>query len=647
MRTFLSVLLAAVLVATPVFAHGGQYKGPSDAGSGSAGQGGTVAPPTNPGGAAAPGPGAAASGGASSGASRTGGGRVARGGSGRRGAVTSAGAGEDAKGFEIWEFWWENNKDRYLNLKDRLNTTSNVSGSPGLLTGRGRKNKSSSTRRPDQNQIDNEVIPALKSLLTTEDDFNILDSAVLALGRTTDISMADDVVEAAIPLLSNSNLSVQSSTALALGVLGSPTAVQNLQEILQDSSAGRRMTGGGNIHWLVRAFSGLSLGLLGEDTGIDSLMSVVERLGDTEKDIKICSIVGLGMIGSEHPKATEVQEFLLAQLDDRRLDPLIKSFIPTSLGKLGLPSSVPALLESFADRDTDNVVLQSVAIGLGQLADLDDTEAFDTLLKYLREGRDAQTRHFAIISLAQIGARDEDFDAHKDIHDDLYDQLAKEIQGKGKQKSHRSWAGIAAAIYSKQHPETQPQVIDRLVAAYDDESDPSYKSAYAVALGLLNATSASDMIFNDFNRLMDQDFRGYAGVALGFLQYDEAADALRGLCQNKATTPTLRLQAATGLGLMSDTQAVATLIETLEGAQTLGVSSAVAKALGLIGDRDSITPLKNIAMKDGKNPITRAFACVALGLVGEKTRLPWNAVISSNNNYRAKTPSIEEVLDIL
>lgn len=645
MRTILSALLVITLVATPAFSHGGQYKGPSDAGSGAGNSGGTVAPPTNPGGAASAGPGASS--GAASGASRTGGGRVARGGSGRRGATTSAGQTEDAKGFEIWEFWWENNKDRFLNLKDRLVKTTNVSGSPGLLTGRGRQLASSATRRPDQILINNEVIPALRGLLATSDDKDILDSAVLALGRTTNETMADDIVEVAVPLLSNKDLSVQSSTALALGVLGSPTAVQNLQEILQDSSAGRRITGGGNIHWLVRAFAGLSLGLIGENSGIDSLMSVVERLGDSEKDIKICSIVGLGMLDSSHPRAHDVQVFLQNQLQNRRLDPLIKSFIPTSLGKLGMTESIDTLLDTFVDRDTDNIVIQSAAIGLGQLASIENSNVVEALLKYVSEGKDAQTRHFSIISLGQIGARDEDFETHKEIHDDIYDRLAREIQGKGKQKSHRSWAGLSAAIYSKAHPEIQPKVIDRLVAAYEDESDPSFKSAFAVSLGLLNATSAADMIFTDFNRKKEQDFRGYAGVALGFLQHDEAADVLRGLCQNKATTPNLRLQAATGLGLMSDTQAVSTLIETLESAKTLGVSSAVAKALGLIGDRDSITPLKNIALKDGTNPVTRAFACVALGLVGEKTNLPWNAIISAHNNYRAKTPSIEEVLDIL
>ena len=68
---------------------------------------------------------------------------------------------------------------------------------------------------------------------------------------------------------------------------------------------------------------------------------------------------------------------------------------------------------------------------------------------------------------------------------------------------------------------------------------------------------------------------------------------------------------------------------------------------GLIGDRNSIAPLKAIASDEDVQELTRAFACVALGLVGEKTDLPWNARLKANNNYRAKVPSMAEVLDIL
>ncbi|MCB9899147.1 MAG: HEAT repeat domain-containing protein [Planctomycetes bacterium] len=646
MRNVLTTLLVLALVTGPALAHGGQYKGPSDAGSASGNSGGTVAPPTNPGGAAAPGPGAAASGGATSAPTRSGSGRTARGGS-NRGAVTSGGdLSEASKGYEIWEFWWENNKDRFLNLKDRLVKQTNVSGSPGMLSGRGTRKTAQSSRRPDAAMINTEVIPALLDLIKTSDDSDILDSAVLALARTGREDMADTIVQAAMPLLGNRELSVQSSATLSLGVLGSGKAGQALQDILRDDSSGRRLTNG-SANWLTRAFAALSLGLIADEDSVNALTNIVESLPDSDKDIKVCAIVGLGLIGSDHPNAATVRDFLVKQLGDRKLDPLIKSYIPTSLGKLGDPAAVGPLVDTFKDRDADNLVLQSTAIGLGLLAGMDQPDVVNLLIDYVKEGKDEQTRHYCIIALAQIGARDENFEAHKDLHDEVIDLLGKEIQKKGKSDAHRSWAALAGAIYSRGQEDQQPTFIERIEAAYKKESDPSFKSAFAVALGLLNDQGSAKMIFEDFNSRQEQDFRGYAAVALGFLQYTESADAMRGLVQNKTTTPTLRLQVATGLGLMSDTQAVPVLIETLDKANTLGVSSAVAKALGLIGDRDSIQPLKNIATNDSVQKITRAFACVALGIVGEKTDQPWNAAISANNNYRAQVPSIQEVLDIL
>ena len=324
--------------------------------------------------------------------------------------------------------------------------------------------------------------------------------------------------------------------------------------------------------------------------------------------------------------------------------------MPTSPGKLGRPEAVPALIAAFEDPDADNLVVQSAAIGLGQLATTDDAAVIEALGDYVSEGRDAQARHFALIALANIGGRDEDPSANETrvtSHEEIVALLKKEIEGKGKSKDHRSWAALAGAIYSREIESAQPDFVDRIQAAYTKESNPSYKSAFAVALGLLNDQTSADQIFEDFNTRKENDFRGYACVALGFMNHTEAANAMRGLCQNKGTTPTLRLQVATGLGLMSDTQAVPVLIDTLQNANTLGVSSAVAKALGLIGDRDAIGPLNQIASDESKQKITRAFACVALGIVGEKTDLPWNAKISAHNNYRAKVPSIEEVLDIL
>lgn len=646
MRTAIAASLLLLLIAAPAYAHGGQYKGPSDAGGPSSAGGGNSAPPTNPAGAAAPGPGAPSSGGAVSGAG-TGGG--AQRGQSKRGSVTGGGQMDFGVGYEIWEFWWENNKDQYLNLKNRLVKVTSQSGSSGHLTGRGRRTDARKSRRPSDQMIASEVVPALTQLLSSSDNRDIIDSAILALGRSARSESAEEVVATAVPLLGHNELSVQTSAALALGVLGSPKALPVLNDLLAGTAKGRQLVGGGDIPWLVRAFAALSLGLINDPSSVATLIDVIENTPDSERDVKVCSIVALGLM--DNSESSAAYSFLIELLMDRKLDAIIKSYVPTSLAKLGLPDNakagaIPMLVEEFKSRDTNNYVRQSIAIALGLMGSIDQEDVMEVLTDYIAEGRDMQTRHFCFISLAQIGRADSDQLAHQPVHDDLRDLFGKEISSPSS-KANRSWAAIAAALYAQQITSAQPVLIERISKAYGKEKDPSFKAAYALSLGLLNVSSEADRIYDDFVESHDYDFKGYAAVALGFMNYTDAAENLRGICRNKTITPTFRLQVATGLGLMGDTQAVHVLIETLQNAQTLGVSSAVAKALGLIGDQEAITPLKTIAADSEKQIITRAFAAVALGIVSEKTNLPWNARISADNNYRARVPAIDEVLDIL
>jgi HEAT repeat protein len=641
MRHIAAASLVLALLSAPADAHGGQYKGPSDAGGPSGAGGGAAAPPTNPGGAAAPGPGAPAAGAPTTGPGPTGG--------GRQHAAPSTGPAIDiSESYEIWEFWWENNKDQYLDLKSRLVHGAIQSGSGGMLTGKGRKTDARSTSRASQPTIDSTVIPALIELLHKSDNRDILDSAVLALGRTARPEMADQVIETAQPMLAHKELSVQTAATLCLGVLGSPKAIPVLTELMANTSKGQQLSGGGDVQWLVRAFAALSLGLINDRGSVEPLINIIQNTKDSERDLKVCAIVALGLMDNDEvPKA---YEFLMQALEDRKLDAVIKSYIPTSIAKMAHGGRIEAkdtLLKTFLDKDADNYVRQSAAIALGLLGSMSDKPIVDGLLQYVAEGKDMQTRHFCFIALAEIGKRDKDTEqANAATHQKITELFAKEII-KPSIKTNRSWAALAAAIYAKEIVSAQVVLIDQLGRAYDKETDPSYKSAYALALGLLNARDKAKQIHQDFQESNDEDFRGYAAVALGFMNYTEAADDLRTFCQSKTIAPTFRLQVATGLGLMSDTEAVSVLITTLKDAQTLGVSSAVAKALGIIGDESAIDPLREIAFDASIQNITRAFACVALGIVCEKTDLPWNSRISQDNNYRARVPAIDEVLDIL
>ncbi len=63
------------------------------------------------------------------------------------------------------------------------------------------------------------------------------------------------------------------------------------------------------------------------------------------------------------------------------------------------------------------------------------------------------------------------------------------------------------------------------------------------------------------------------------------------------------------------------------------------------------TPLKKMMGNEEFTKLTRAFAVVALGMVADKGRLPWNSKIGANINYRAVVETLTEsgtgILDIL
>jgi HEAT repeat protein len=89
----------------------------------------------------------------------------------------------------------------------------------------------------------------------------------------------------------------------------------------------------------------------------------------------------------------------------------------------------------------------------------------------------------------------------------------------------------------------------------------------------------------------------------------------------------------------------------VEGEANLAKLSAIASALGFIGDQRTIAPLKAMLLNKELGQLSRAFAAVALGGVADKESLPWNSKIGVNSNYRASVETLTNkssgILDIL
>ena len=562
-----------------------------------------------------------------------------------RSATSGSAAPESAAGqtLEGWEPWWNQNKDRFLDLRGRLLNRSTVSGSPGLLTGRGRKSLWRTSRRADPDMVDRVIVPTLLSIIDESDDRDILDSAVLALARSAPEHRAGEVLDAIIPLLAHPEISVQSSAALSLGVLQSQEAASLLLALAADDSTGRKSVGGGPVPRQVRAHAAFALGLVADARSVYRLLQLITRLPDSERDVKASAVAGLSMLPRDHSQLDVVQTVLVDLLDEQRLDPMVASYIPTTLAKLQLRTAIPALLRRFEDPDTDHMVRQSIVLALGRTATMQDFLAVKALVDEVTWGRDRLTRHFSLMSLAQMGARGE----WTDNHADLALLLDRELSGDGKSQEHRSWAALAAALLGRAHPDAQPMLLERLRHAYKNENAPSYKGAFALALGLLRDTGSTDLIHGDFRDVSDTSFRSHAATALGFLDAIGSSDELRQLCQGRGTPDDLRLASATALGLLGDKEAVPVLVEALRDTGSLSVRSALAKAVGLIGDRSAVEPLLAVAADTDLAALSRAFACVAVGLLAERTSMPFNEPLKADGNYVVPVDSIQELLAIL
>ena len=67
--------------------------------------------------------------------------------------------------------------------------------------------------------------------------------------------------------------------------------------------------------------------------------------------------------------------------------------------------------------------------------------------------------------------------------------------------------------------------------------------------------------------------------------------------------------------------------------------------------QSAIQPLQRVLFDEVRSELSRAFAAVALGGIGDRAPLPWSAKISANLNYRAAVETLTNqqsgILDIL
>lgn len=633
-RLVLVSLLAAM--SAHLHAHGGQYRGPWNAPPG------VPAGPTTPGGPAGPGAPGPLTGG--------------------RPAISDG---------TSWQVWWEFSKDPWLQPPVAVDKPAVITGSDDFFLGRTQKSDTRDHEAIEASDRKDRIAAALAAALRQNGNRDVATACMIGLAKVGLDPDGASIRELFAERLRDGDQEVRETAALALGIAGQAAAIDLLADLVGDTSAARKRTGG-EVSERTRTFAAWGLGLLGRRGGAasrqrahDVLLAVLRDKSISSRDLRVGAIEALGLLGSAAGSGAEkrlswqtiAELWQYYELDLGKGDQLVQAHVPIAVARLlGRGSSSEhqrakqRLIDELSGSERrHNAILQSAAMALGSLSlpasdCAEDAEVRQALLHYYTAGSDQLTRFFAVLSLGRIGG-----DANRTALLTVYRDANKAIE--------KPWVALALGLCAQQRALAAGGVVDDEVGRLllrDFEASDAYdaKSALALAVGLCGYTPAAAALAARLDDGIRNDMLvGYVAIGLALLDDKASADKMVAVMQGAARRPFVLQQCAVALGRLGDARVVPILQEMLAKSDSAAVLSAVANALGQVGDRRSIEPLV-AALQDKERPrLAQAFAAAALGAIGDKDPLPWNTEIAVGMNYMATVDTLTNgstgVLDIL
>ncbi len=581
-----------------------------------------------------------------------------------------------------WRFWWELNKDPYLDLHGKIDGA--IPEKPcGLGPSRARR----PTLEPSKKRLELMVVPLLERVLRENRDREITSSCLVALARIGGGKKLADLFRRYLPA---GDRVVSETAVLCLGIAGLEEALPDLLGIFRDRPGGRKLLGtDGAVGFRRRAFAGYALGLLAWSSKnsetkariFQAAKEILEKSRKENRDVCVSAIQALRLLHPDLSRpgqartAFEAVRFLLDFLKKGKGSPLVRAHVPAALSKLlGRERVKPGrispagriYLSSGAEWDLmrreaiDFLVnileksrphpflAQSCVLALGEMGSPRDGDLLRLLegISERRTLRDLQAGFFAYISLGHLGGAGSD---------EAVNYLAGRLLEK-KRKMDQPWIalglGVSQAERLLRKKRRSEKAIQALETAFQKTRNPVWRGAPAVALGLARDLDAGIPLRKVMNETEDDSLRGYCALALGMMSYKDALEDLRNLLEEHGDVPFLLRETGMALGLLGFKSETSLFLEKWrKGARSEALLSGMAMAMGFLRDRRVLRPLLDLLLDKKLPPLSRAFAAVALGMVGDKEDLPWNSRIAFGLNYRANVETLTGdaggILDIL
>ena len=330
-----------------------------------------------------------------------------------------------------------------------------------------------------------------------------------------------------------------------------------------------------------------------------------------------------------------------------------------TLGELGDPKAVPALLKKLDDTGEDRFVRIAAAIAIGKIADLNAVPAL--IHAYRRSQEDERVQNAFLDAIGEIlGRTSPDDDNSREIFSRAVDTLIEAVQDDSTTDLVRSVA-IEALDKSR-----DPKAIPVLTEQLREDQLELIATAAARALRHFDDPQVIQALTEvAANKHIDEKLREAAVQSLGDIGNPEVVDTLIPILEEDSAKPyptlgdTLRKETARALGRIGNPEAIEPLIRALQkerdwskfelrkafidalgnfrdpqvtdaliGALSMDYSTAAAAAetLKKLRDRRAVEPLIRIVEDGGKKGVytdhRRRFAAQILGVLGDLRAIP-------------------------
>ena len=487
-----------------------------------------------------------------------------------RGKATTAGGGftkrRSGDGFERWEFWWEHNRDRFLQFPRAQDV-------------------------PILDEFD---------LLQQVGDLNPhrATAAISVLSRTyasTDPSLADSVLQMA---LRHPQEQVHVAALTLLASHGSSVTMDLMHNIAFDTSLGRKHLGRSTpVPPQLRTHALAVLASFPDHLDAMHLMNLVRSPG-TPVDLQKSSLQALANADLQHE---EVDEFLLQLIKDgthpfafsEAVLALCRRFTHRSLTESQLAAS--QILAIASDHD-DERLLRTLATGFGLIGHIQDHELVSKLIEW-RSHHDQQVRQAAIIALGRIGRRDAHPEQDLEAHARLQRTILEPIQA---MNSLAPFAAFAIGIYGGNpaiKPEVHLELLTQVRAAFSFDRS-SNQGAYALALAMLDDKDSKQDILQRMVAVQDQELQGYLAIALALLDATEYRSLMIEAYSQPQRPESARTLMGQALRLLPSPSSARHHLLNLKSTTHPSDFTRFANIAALLGDQQVIMELLALASND-------------------------------------------------